>query len=130
MSYMCVCVSSCFSCVLLFMNLWTVVCQALLTMGFSRREYWSGLLWPPPGNLPEPGADPAFLMAPALAGVFFSSRATTGLLGHQLLQAVVYRMRSHALHSPDFKIFLQLFWLELTKLGQNSNIWELLTRIT
>ena len=85
---------------------------------------------PPPGNLPDPGADPVFLMAPALAGIFFSSRATTGLLHHWLLQAVVYRMRSHALHSPNFNIFLQLFWLELTKLGQNSSIWELITKIT
>ena len=38
-----------FSCVLLFGTLWTVVYQAPLSMGFSRQEYWSGLLSPPPG---------------------------------------------------------------------------------
>ena len=32
---------------------WTVACQAPLSMGFSRQEYWSGLLFPPPGDLPE-----------------------------------------------------------------------------
>ena len=34
---------------------WTVSCQALLFMGFSRQEYWSGLLFPPPGDLPDLG---------------------------------------------------------------------------
>ena len=34
---------------------WTVVCQALLSMRFSRQEYWSGLLFLPPGDLPDPG---------------------------------------------------------------------------
>ena len=34
---------------------WTVVRQALLSMEFSREEYWSGLPFPPPGNLPDPG---------------------------------------------------------------------------
>ena len=44
------CVLSCFSCVLLFAILWTIVCQAPLSMGFFRQEYWSGLLGPPPGT--------------------------------------------------------------------------------
>ena len=38
---------------LMLVTLWTVACQAPLSMGFSRQEYWSGL--PPPGNLPDPG---------------------------------------------------------------------------
>ena len=37
---------------------WTVVYQASLSMGFSRQEYWSGLLFPSPGNLPDPGIKP------------------------------------------------------------------------
>ena len=45
---------SCFSCVQLCATLWTVFCQFPLSMGFSRQEYWSGLLCPPPGNLPDP----------------------------------------------------------------------------
>ena len=40
---------------------WTVACQALLSMGFSRQEYWSGLPFPPPGNLPNPGIKPRSL---------------------------------------------------------------------
>ena len=42
---------------------WTVACQAPLSMGFSRQEYWSGLSWPPSGDLPDPGMKPA---SPAL----------------------------------------------------------------
>ena len=37
---------------------WTVACQALLSMGFSRQEHWSGLPFPSPGNLPDPGTEP------------------------------------------------------------------------
>ena len=37
---------------------WTVACQALLSMEFSRQEYWSGLPCPPPGDLPDPGMEP------------------------------------------------------------------------
>ena len=37
---------------------WTVACQAPLSMGFSRQEYWSGLPFPSPGGLPNPGIEP------------------------------------------------------------------------
>ena len=37
---------------------WTVACQAPLSMGFSRQEYWSGLLFPSSGDLPNPGIKP------------------------------------------------------------------------
>ena len=37
---------------------WTVACQALLFMGFSRQGYWSGLPFPAPGDLPDPGIEP------------------------------------------------------------------------
>ena len=55
-----------FSCVRLFETLWTVVCQALLSMVFSRQEYWSGVPCPPPGGLPHPGMEPMSLAALAL----------------------------------------------------------------
>ena len=42
---------------------WTIACRAPLYMGFSRQEYWSGLLFPSPGNLPTPGIGPG---SPAL----------------------------------------------------------------
>ena len=70
------CMSSCFSHVQLFATLWTVACQAPLSMGFSRQEYWSGLPSPTPGDLPNPGIKCMSLMSPALAGRFFTTRTT------------------------------------------------------
>ena len=57
----------------LFVTSWTVAHQAPLFMEFSRRECWSGLPCPPPGNLPHPGIELAFLMSPALAGRYFTT---------------------------------------------------------
>ena len=48
----------------------------LLSMEFSRQEHWSGLPCPLPGDLPDPGIEPASFMSPALAGRFFTSSAT------------------------------------------------------
>ena len=42
----------------LFATLWTVAYQAPPSMGFSRQEYWSGLPFPFPGDLPDPGIEP------------------------------------------------------------------------
>ena len=54
---------------------WTVAHQAPLSMGVSRQEYWSGLPFPPLGDLPDLGMEPESLVSPVLAGRFF----TTGL---------------------------------------------------
>ena len=54
--------------------------QAPLSMGFSRQEYWSGLPFPPPRDLPDPGIKLASLMSPALAGRFFAIHATWEVL--------------------------------------------------
>ena len=48
----------CLSRVRLFATPWTVARQAPLSMGFSRQEYWSGLRFPSPGDLPDPGIEP------------------------------------------------------------------------
>ena len=72
----CACMLSHFSPVQLFVTPWTIACQASLFMGFSRQEYWSGLPYPPPGDLPNPGIEPASLMSPALAGRFFTASDT------------------------------------------------------
>ena len=50
-----------------FVTPWTVACQAPLSMGFPRQEYWSGLPCPSPGDLSNPGIEPTS----ALAGGFF-----------------------------------------------------------
>jgi len=56
--WLCVCVCVCVlvsqSC-LTVCDLWNAAHQATLSIGFSRQEYWSGLLFPPPGDLPNPG---------------------------------------------------------------------------
>ena len=57
------CVLICFSHDWFFATLWTTAHQAPLSMGVSRQEYWSGLLCPPPGNLPDPGIEPMSLMS-------------------------------------------------------------------
>ena len=51
--------------------------QAPLSMGFSRKEYWSGLPGPTPGDLSGPGIEPVSLMSPALAGKFFFTASAT-----------------------------------------------------
>ena len=56
-----------------FVAPWTVACQAPLSMGFPRQEYWSGLSFPSPGDLPDPGMES---VSPALAGGFFTRCAT------------------------------------------------------
>ena len=58
-------------------GVWIVARQATLTMGFSRQEYWSGLPFPHPGDLPDPGIEPESPVSPAWAGRFF----TAGPLG-------------------------------------------------
>ena len=54
----------------------TVACQTPLSMEFSRQEYWSGLPFPSPGDLPDTGIEPASLTSPALAGGFFTTGTT------------------------------------------------------
>ena len=55
-----------------FVTIWTVAHQ-VLSMEFSRQEYWRGLPCPPPGDLPDPGIK---LVSPALAGRFFTTELT------------------------------------------------------
>ena len=53
-----------------FVTLWTAACQAPLSMGFPRQEYWGGLPFPSAGDLPDPRTEPT---SPALAGGFFTA---------------------------------------------------------
>ena len=70
----------------LFATPWTVARQVPLSMGFSRQEYWTGLPFPTPGDLPHPGIEPA---SPALAGRF----SITALLGKPGYQAEVTALK-------------------------------------
>ena len=68
-------ISHCYCCLVAewypdsFATPWTIACQAPLFMGLPRPEYWSGLPFPSPGDLPSPGIEPVF---PALADGFFT----------------------------------------------------------
>ena len=64
-----------FSCVWFFAKLWTVACQAPLSIGISRQDYWSGLPHPPLGDLPDLGIEPTSLRSAALTGRFFTTSA-------------------------------------------------------
>ena len=80
-------VLSCLSHVRLFSTLWTVACQAPLSMGFSRQEYWSELPCPPPGDLPDPWIEPKSLRSPVLAGgLFTTSTAWEALIQQRAVQ--------------------------------------------
>ena len=57
----------------LFATPWTGAHQAPVSMEFYRKEYWSGLPFPPLGDLPDPGVKPPSIVAPALAGGFFTT---------------------------------------------------------
>ena len=83
------------SCVRLFVTPWTAAYQAPLSMGFFRQEYWSGLPFPPPRTLPNPGIEP-------LSMGF--SRQEYGMGCHFLLQGIFLTQGSnlsfsHLLHS-------------------------------
>ena len=62
------------SCLTFFATPWTIMLQAPLSVGFSRQECWSRLLFPSPGDLPNLGIEP---ISPALAGGFFTTVSPT-----------------------------------------------------
>ena len=71
----------------LFTTPWTVALQAPLSLEFSRQEYWSGLPFLTPGDLPNPGMKP---VSPALAGRFFTT--TPGKLKPVFLITSLYAL--------------------------------------
>ena len=70
------CCAKSLSCVQLFVTLWTVFCQVPQSMGFPRQEYWNGLPFPSPGDLPDPGIKIKSLTFPVLIGGFLTTSAT------------------------------------------------------
>jgi len=72
---------------------WTAACQAPLSMGFSRQEYWCGWAFPTLEDLTDPGMEPASPLSPALAGRFF----TTKPLGKSPSLMVIIKCRIYCL---------------------------------
>ena len=104
----CSCVLSRFSCVRLFVTPWTIARQAPLCIRVYRQEYYSGLPYPPPGELPDPGIELMSLKSPALAGGFFTTSTTlVALKGAQNASLMVYAVGSGVAcvwrpHHPHF----------------------------
>ena len=82
------------SCVQLFAILWTVAHQAPLSMGFSRQEYWSGLPFPPPEDLSDPGIELTSPASLSLAGGFFTTEPPW----------------KHNKFNKDFKMIIIITW--------------------
>ena len=112
----CVCVSAqvCSSC--LFPIPRTVACQAPLSMGFPRQEYWNGLIFPSPGDLPDPGIQPESPTSLALAGRFFTTEppevCKMSSSSHRRLSAKLY----------SIWVFLQLWFIWRVPRGNPSFI--------
>ena len=92
------------------LNLWTVACQAPLTIGFSRQEHWSGLPFPSPGDLPDPGNESTspVLQADFLPTELRGKTYTVGLYdvaNHLFLYIAVQRCSKCVLNSCLDKIF-------------------------
>ena len=78
---MCVCVCD-LSHVQLFVIPWTAACQAPLSMGFFQQEYWTGLPFPPPGDLPSPRIKPSSSVSPVLQADSSSTESSEKLIHH------------------------------------------------
>ena len=76
---------------------WTVAYQAPPSMGFSRQEYWSGLLFPSPGDLPNPGIKPGF---PALEADALISEPTVATSKTRLTMGLLSRILKGILENP------------------------------
>ena len=79
----CICVQC--SHVPLFATPWTIARQLPLSMRFPRQEYWSGLPFPSPEDLPDPGIKPTSLASPALADKLFTTNTTREAQLHLIL---------------------------------------------
>ena len=93
---------------------WHVACQAPLSMGFSRQEYWSGLPCPLPGNLPDPGTEPTSPGAPTL-------QADSLLPSHSDLNMIIFRsaMRQSKI---EVKKFFSCTSCPFIQLGLNNDL--------
>ena len=75
------------SCVRFFATPWTIACQDPLSLQFPRQGYWTGLPFPSPGDIPDPGIEP---MSPELAGGFFTTEPPGKYFPRILLNNIQY----------------------------------------
>ena len=89
----------------LFATPWTIAYQASPSMGFSRREYWSGLPFPSPGDLPDPGIEPG---SPTLEADTLTSEPP-GKICKKLISAVVIQRSDKEKFSVSYMVRTYLF---------------------
>ena len=94
-----------------FATLWTIACQAPLSMRLLRQEYWSGLLFPPAEDLSHPGIQPTSPASPALAGGFFVEPSGKPLIAfvHKWYLDRIYHLRIMLSSKKLFTTF-RLHW--------------------
>ena len=89
-------------------------CPTPLSMGFSREEYWSGLLLPSPGDLPDSGIKPMSPTSATLAGRFFTTSSTWEAHSGILLGKVEGQRK---LRDRDYSLYLWLCWVFIASQG-------------
>ena len=94
------------------MTLWNVACQALLSLEFYRQEYWSGLLFAPPGYLPDPGLNPHFLLYWQVDSLQLSHLGIH-FVGQSLSHVQLFAARQVSLSFTDLQSLLKLMPVEL-----------------
>ena len=110
-TWLCLC-----SCIRLFATPWTVARQASLSLGFSKQEYQSGLPFPTPGDLPNPGIEP---QCPALAGGFFTTSPPGKLLWNMNsteLSIEGFWSKFKQPWAADFDVVRCTFWILAVKM--------------
>ena len=118
----CACMLSLCSHVWLFSTLWTVACQASLSMGILRKEYWSGLPCPTPKHLSDSGTEPVSLTSLVLTGEFFTTSTTKEAL------TIVYSMPNLDVIENERKILcFQRACILVTELAMNKQGYDTLT---
>ena len=96
--------------VLLFATPWTITHQALLSMGFSRHGYWSGLPFPPLADLPNPGTELEAPESPALVGGFFTTESPGKPLKRQSFCYVVFILCVYSITEPQRRLVKTDCW--------------------
>ena len=100
-------------------SLWIVALQAPLSMGFSRQKHWSGLPFPPPADLPDPGIEPLSSGISCIAGRFFTYQA----IGKPLVCVLTWSYCGLELYNvaSGGGSLRKIYWIKLSNL--NSNHW-------
>ena len=106
------CVHACSiaQCLWLFVIPWTVSCQAPLSMGFPRQEYWSGLPFPSLGDLSDPGIRHMSLVSPVQAGRFFTTEPPGKAPIPSLLEIFLFLIVIHRCYILSNFFLCQLVW--------------------